>query len=231
MSGLKRFVSFIFALAGLLALAALLLPWVGPWQQLFTDLITDNAAWLLAVEICAGICAVGLLALLLRAIIARAPKNVVVTNVGGDEITVTREAIASQAAHLIEMDGTCQADRVNVKTKRGSVFVRARVLPYESLDIGVKGAELHKRLTEGLVAVCGEHVASVNLEFVEPATVGVPQNSAIEADADGPSLAPEGASAVPVAPAAPSSEITLSKPSGTPVTEFFELETNTEVSE
>lgn len=228
MSGLKRFVSFIFALAGLLALAALLLPWVGPWQRLFTDLITTNTAWLLAVEICAGICAVGLLALLLRAIIARAPKNVVVTNVGGDEITVTREAIASQAAHLIEMDGTCQADRVNVKTKRGSVFVRARVLPYESLDIVVKGAELHKRLTEGLVAVCGEHVASVNLEFVEPATVGVPANSVVEADADEPYPVPEEA---PAAPVAPSSEITLSKPSGTPVTEFFELETNTEVSE
>ena len=207
MSGLKRFVSFIFALAGLLALAALLLPWVGPWQRLFTDLITTNTAWLLAVEICAGICAVGLLALLLRAIIARAPKNVVVTNVGGDEITVTREAIASQASHLIEMDGTCQADRVHVKTKRGSVFVRARVLPYESLDIVAKGVELHKRLTEGLVAV------------------GVPASSAAGFEDTEPSIKPEEDSA------APSSEITLSKPSDTPITEFFEQETTTEVSE
>ena len=228
MSGFKRFVSFIFALAGLLALAALILPWVGPWTELFRDLITTNAAWLLAVEICAGICAVGLFALLLRAIIARAPKNVVVSNVGGDEITVTREAIASQAAHLIEMDGSCQADRVNVKTKRGSVFVRARVLPFESLDIVAKGAELHKRLTEGLVAVCGEHVASVNLEFIEPATVGYPASSVAEPDSgDAYSEAQE----APETSVAPSSEITLSKPSGTPVTEFFELETNSEVSE
>ena len=228
MSGLKRFVSFIFSLAGLLALAALLLPWVGPWRQFFTDLISANKAWLLAVEICAGICAVGLLALLLRAIIARAPKNVVVTSVGGDEITVTREAIASQASHLIEMDGTCRAERVHVKTKRGNVFVRARVLPYESLDIVAKGVELHKRLNEGLVAVCGEHVASVNLEFIEPATVSMPASSAAGFEADEPTSKTE---EIPEVSVAPSSEITLSKPSGTPVTEFFELETNSEVSE
>ena len=228
MSGFKRFVSFIFALAGILALTALILPWVGPWQKLFTDLMA-NKAWLLAVEICGGICGVGLLALLLRAIIARQPNNVVVSNVGGDEITVTRDAIASQAAHLIEEDGSCMADRVDVRTKKGSVFVRARVLPYESLDIVAKGAELHELLSEGLVAVCGEHVASVNLEFIEPATVSTPA-SATDDDPDTDESYPVSEETLePVA--ASSSEITLSKPSGTPVTEFFELETNTEVSE
>ena len=228
MSGFKRFVSFIFSLAGLLALAALILPWVGPWTELFTELISTNKAWLLAVEICAGICAVGLLALLLRAIIARAPKNVVVTTVGGDEITVTREAIASQAAHLIEADGTCQADRVNVKTKRGNVFVRARVLPYESLDIVAKGAELHKRLAEGLVAICGEHVAAVNLEFIEPATVRVPA-STIDDDLEVayPAYDTDTEDAFEVS-ASSTSEITLSMPSGTPLTELSEQVAETE---
>lgn len=234
MSGFKRFVSFIFALTGLFAFAALILPWVGPWQQLFTDLITNNKAWLLAVEICAGLCALGLLALLLRAIIARAPKNVVVSNVGGDEITVTREAIASQAAHLIEMDGTCQADRVNVKTKRGNVFVRARVLPYESLDIVAKGAELHKRLTEGLVAVCGEHVASVNLEFIEPATVSVPAGSTYEDDgpeAEATYVEPRASEAVVEESPANNSEITLSMPSGTPLSDIVDTDSDSFYSE
>lgn len=228
MSGFKRFVSFIFSLAGLLALAALILPWVGPWQQLFTELISTNAAWLLAVEICAGICAVGLLALLLRAIIARAPKNVVVATVGGDEITVTREAIASQAAHLIEADGTCMADRVHVKTKHGNVYVRARVLPHESLDVVAKGSELHKRLTEGLVAVCGEHVASVKLEFVEPATVSVPA-STIDGDLDSAYTAYDANNedSFETSPSS-TSEITLSMPSGTPLTEPVEQEAETE---
>lgn len=234
MSGFKRFVSFIFALAGLLALAALILPWVGPWQDLFTDLISNNSAWLLGVEICAGICAVGLLALLLRAIVARAPKNIVVTSVAGDEITVTREAIASQAAHLIEMDGTCQADRVNVKTKRGNVFVRARVLPYESLDIVAKGAELHKRLTEGLVAVCGEHVASVNLEFVEPATVRVPATQTFSDAEPEPPASPSPSAHVDAAPEAgapTNSEITLSMPSGTPLSENLEADADSSLTE
>ena len=232
MSGFKRFVSFIFALAGLLALAALILPWVGPWTQLFTNLISANKAWLLGVEICAGICAVGCLALLLRAIIARAPKNVVVSNVGGDEITVTREAIASQAAHLIEADGTCQADRVDVRTNRGAVFVRARVFPYESVDVVAKGAELHDRLTEGLVAVCGEHVASVNLEFIEPATVSVPASDLEDDDVIEAAL--EAELADEPEPVTTTSEITLSMPSGTPVSEVADLEADgifTEVSE
>ena len=229
MSAFKRVVSFIFALAGLLALAALILPWVGPWQKLFTDLLA-NKAWLLGVEICGGICAVGLLALLLRAIIARQPNNVVVSNVGGDEITVTREAIASQAAHLIEEDGSCMADRVDVRTKKGSVFVRARVLPYESLDIVAKGAELHEVLADGLVAVCGEHVASINLEFVEPATVSTPAGFDDEPESEDTDVAVPVSEETLESPAAFSSEITLSKPSGTPVTEFFEQETNTEVS-
>ena len=121
------------------------------------------------------------------------------------------------------------ADRVDVRTKKGSVFVRARVLPYESLDIVAKGAELHELLSEGLVAVCGEHVASVNLEFIEPATVSTPV-SATDDDPDTDESYPVSEETLePVA--ASSSEITLSKPSGTPVTEFFELETNTEVSE
>ena len=229
MSGFKRFVSFIFALAGLLALAALILPWVGPWQTLFTNLIA-NKAWLLAVEICAGICAVGLLALLLRAIIARQPNNVVVSKVSGDEITVTREAIASQAAHLIESDGTCMADRVDVRTKKGNVFVRARVLPYESLDIVAKGAELHELLSDGLVAVCGEHVASINLEFIEPATVSTPASADADDEYETGNESLSVTDEMPESPAT-SSEITLSKPSGTPVTEFFEQETTTEVSE
>ena len=236
MSGFKRFVSFIFSLAGLLALAALILPWVGPWKGLFTELISTNRAWLLAVEICAGICAVGLLALLLRAIIARAPKNIVVSTVGGDEITVTREAIASQAAHLIEADGTCKADRVNVRTKRGNVFVRARVLPYESLDVVAKGAELHKRLSDGLVAVCGEHVAAVNLEFIEPSTVRVPVSTFDDGDGIGIDIdvdiagsafdgEPEGTFD---SPSSTTSEITLSMPSGTPLTELAEQDEETE---
>ena len=67
---------------------------------------------------------------LLRSIFKRNRKTVIVAKEGGDQITVTRDAIASQATHVIEEDGAYAAKRVSVwAKKRGHVRVAARVQP------------------------------------------------------------------------------------------------------
>ena len=178
MNGFKRFCLFIFSLAGLLSLAALALPWVGPWQKQAADLITSNWYYLVVLEVLVGITALGLLAELLRSLLARKnKKNIVVTTVDGGQISVSRDAIASQAAHIIEEDGTCTTVRVDVDARRSSnIKVRARVLPSTSVDVIAKGNDLHARLAKGLAAVCGDNISSISIEFEEPEEI----TSAIE---------------------------------------------------
>ena len=173
MGGFKRFCMFVFGLAGLLGVIALALTWVGPWTAQASALMSIEN-YFCAVEVCVAIALVIMLVVLLRAIFARSVRTIEVTTVNGGTISVSRDAIASQATHIVEADGTCSADRVDVKAKKsGHVRVHVRVLPHETVDVVAKGAELHDELVRGLASVCGDKVDRVSLEFVEPESVTV----------------------------------------------------------
>ena len=173
MGGFKRFCMFVFGLAGLLGVIALSLTWVGPWTSQASALMSVEN-YFYAVEVCVAIALVIMLVVLLRAIFARSVRTIEVTTVNGGTISVSRDAIASQATHIVEADGTCSADRVDVKAKKsGHVRVHVRVLPHESVDVVAKGAELHDELVRGLASVCGDKIDRVSLEFIEPESVTV----------------------------------------------------------
>lgn len=174
MSGLKRFCTVIYVLANLFVLGALTLTWYGPWTAEACALLYLEP-YAIAVLVCLVVSGVGLLVLLLRAIFARRKvRTVEVATVDGGVISVTRDAIAAQASHIVEADGTCSASRVRVDARaRGHVRVHVRVLPHETVDVVAKGAELHEELIEGLAAVCGSTVEDVSLEFIEPESVTV----------------------------------------------------------
>ena len=173
MGGFKRFCMFVFGLAGLLGVIALALTWVGPWTAQASALMSVEN-YFYAVEVCVAIALVIMLVVLLRAIFARSVRTIEVTTVNGGTISVSRDAIASQATHIVEADGTCSADRVDVKAKKsGHVRVHVRVLPHESVDVVAKGAELHDELVRGLASVCGDKIDRVSLEFIEPESVTV----------------------------------------------------------
>lgn len=168
MGGFKRFCMFVFSLSGLLCLAAFVLTWLGPWTAQASALFS-LPEYYTVVEALLLITVAGLLILLFRSIFSRRVRTVEVTTVDGGTISVSRDAIASQAKHAVEADGTCSADRVYVSAKkRGHVRVHVRVLPHESVDVVQKGTELHEELVRGLTAVCGEKLEDVSLEFVEP---------------------------------------------------------------
>lgn len=165
----KRLCLFVFGLAGLLALAALVLPWFGPWTSEATALLGVDEYYV-AVEALVLVTALGCLICLLRSIFKRNRKTVIVAKEGGDQITVTRDAIASQATHVIEEDGAYVAKRVSVwAKKRGHVRVAARVQPQVTVDTVAAGKDLHDRLVAGLTTVCGDNVDSVDLEFLNAA--------------------------------------------------------------
>lgn len=165
----KRLCLFVFGLGGLLALAALVLPWFGPWTSEATALLGVDEYYV-AVEALVLVTALGCLICLLRSIFKRNRKTVIVAKEGGDQITVTRDAIASQATHVIEEDGAYVAKRVSVwAKKRGHVRVAARVQPQVTVDTVAAGKDLHDRLVAGLTTVCGDNVDSVDLEFLNAA--------------------------------------------------------------
>lgn len=165
----KRLCLFVFGLGGLLALAALVLPWFGPWTSEATALLGVDEYYV-AVEALVLVTALGCLICLLRSIFKRNRKTVIVAKEGGDQITVTRDAIASQATHVIEEDGAYTAKRVSVwAKKRGHVRVAARVQPQMTVDTVAAGKDLHDRLVAGLTTVCGNNVDSVDLEFLNAA--------------------------------------------------------------
>jgi hypothetical protein len=179
----KRLCLFLFGLAGLLALTALVLPWYGPWTVEATALLGVDEYYM-AVEVLVLITGLGCLVCLLRSIFKRNRKTVVVSQQGGDQITVARDAISSQATHVIEEDGTFKAKRVSVwAKKRGHVRVYARVQPQMTVDTVRAGEELHDKLVAGLTTVCGDNVDSVDLEFTNAAEYA-PSSDAYQYDYD-----------------------------------------------
>ncbi|MDM8271061.1 alkaline shock response membrane anchor protein AmaP [Thermophilibacter provencensis] len=174
MSGLKRLCMAVFVLANALALAAFALTWFGPWTTEASALF-NLEPYVIAVLVCLAVSALGMLVLLCRALFSRRTvRTVEIATVDGGIISVTRDAIAAQASHIVEADGSCTAARVRVDAKqRGHVRVHVRVLPHETVDVVVKGAELHEELMDGLAAVCGDKVEDVSLEFIEPESVTV----------------------------------------------------------
>lgn len=169
MGWFKRLCLFVYGLAGILALVALALPWVGPYTEQASSLIYVPE-YFRALEVVVGITGVGCLVCLLRALFTpRNYKNIIIASDSGDQITVTRSAIASQAQHIVERDGTCEAGTVRVHAKkRGSIRVFVRVTPRHPLDVVEKGRELQRELDEGLAKIAADKIKSVNLEFTDP---------------------------------------------------------------
>lgn len=162
----KRLCLFVFSISGLVALAALALPWYGPWMREASALM-GIAEYYLVVELAALLCVLGLFVCLLRSIFVRNRKVVIVADAQGDAISVTRDAIASQASHIIEEDGTFHTKTISVRAgKRGHVRVFARIQPIQNVDVVNAGQDLHERLVQGIALVCGDNVDAVNLEFL-----------------------------------------------------------------
>ena len=169
MGGFRRFILFVFSLAGIACLAALALPWLGLLPDEMAQL--ESYGWYVtAVEACLAMTGAWLAFELLRALFSRKRRDTIsVMDVDGGAITVTKSAVASQAGHIVEALGVGEARDVAVHAGRGGdVRVDVKVTPYESIDVTSEAPTLHEGLVAGLTAMCGEHLGVVNVEFLEP---------------------------------------------------------------
>lgn len=173
MGGFKRFLMVVYVIAGFLALAALVLPWYGPVPSQARDLFSLEWYYT-AVEVLVCIAAVGLLVTLVVALTSRKSSAVEVSKVDGGHITVTTDAIASTAAHIVEDNSSCTVDDVDVTTKhKGHVKVIVHVIPFSPSDVIDGGSGLHAKLVNGLGTLCGDSLDGVSIEFLEPKTSDV----------------------------------------------------------
>lgn len=177
MSIIKRLCLLVFGLAGLVCLAALVLPAFGIYEREIAALLADPLGGRIVFgAVC--VTAAGLVWSLLRALFSpRNRRSVIVSLAGGDEIQVTRDAIRAQAVHIIEQDGNLSARSVSIKAKKhGHVRVFARVQPSATVNVVERGHSLHDELMEGLSEVCGDTVDRVDIEFVDAVSHDEPIN-------------------------------------------------------
>ena len=149
MSWFKRLCLFVFGVSGILALGSIVLTQVGPWIPHFRGML--ELQWFyITLEVLVCVTGFGLLTCVLVSLFSpRNPKETVVAEVDGGQITVTRAAIAKQAKHVVEADGTCVAAWVGVRVrKRGHVRVSVRVRPRKPIDVIRRGEELYAELAE-----------------------------------------------------------------------------------
>lgn len=185
MNGFKRFCLIVFAIAGILVLAALLLPWVGPWTAFASGLIAYDW-YLFVVELFALVCVVGFVALFVVGVRSKRPSDIQVLDSEHGRVTIARSAVASQATYLVEADGSCLASKVMVDCRHDRVDVAVWVEPYRSLDVRAEAALLQGRLREGLTVLVGDNLGEVSLRFLEPRqTADITPGDAVAKTEDG----------------------------------------------
>lgn len=167
MGGFRRFVLFVFALAGIVCLAALAIQWFGllDVESLLGDAYSGYVA---AVNVCLGMTAAWLVFELGRALFSGRSDAVLVTSIDGGEISVTKRAVASQASRIVEAAHIGVARSVDVRAgKRGPVRVRVKIAPCAPVDVTRVAPKLHDQLVSGLSAMCGDCLGPVSVEFLE----------------------------------------------------------------
>lgn len=169
MGFLKKLAMTVWFLATAFAFAALLLTIFGPWTKEALALYAIDS-WSYAVQGCAAFSLIGGFVMWIRVLARRKKAQAIeLEDEEGSTISITRDAIASQATYIVEEDGSCEATKVSVYAgKHGTVSVAVTIRPHETVSAVEKGAELKEELQEGLTKLCGERISSVYLEFLAP---------------------------------------------------------------
>lgn len=184
---LKRLAMFVWSLVGLVAVAVLMLSLVGPWADQIVELLGSSRAAFVTLCVLVAVLAAGLVATFVRSLVMRKPRHVVVTNMEDGAIVVTRDALASQASHVVATTPGLVARDVFVNVKRkGTVDVRVRVEPAQTINVMETGPVVHDALVDELKLLCGEHLDKVCVEFMRAKDPSLAQGSTAALSSEAP---------------------------------------------
>lgn len=179
MGFIKKLLMTVWYLATLFGVGALIATLYGPWTREALALFAIDT-YNYAVQASIAVTLIGGLIMWIRVLSRRKKANSIsLEEEDGSQITITRDAISSQARYIVEEDGSCEATKVGVfAEKKGLISVQVTIRPHYTVSAVEKGAELRQELEEGLTKLCGDRIESISLEFLAPE-----EASAIEDDA------------------------------------------------
>ena len=178
MGFIKKLLMTVWYLATLIGVCALMATIYGPWtHEALALFAVDTYSY--AVQGCIAVSLIGGLIMWIRVLSRRKKANSIsLEEEDGSQITITRDAISSQARYIVEEDGSCEATKVGVfAEKKGLISVQVTIRPHYTVSAVEKGAELRQELQEGLTKLCGDRIEGISLEFLAPE-----EASAIESD-------------------------------------------------
>lgn len=180
MGKFRRFCLIFYVLASACGIALLVAPWMGPWRAqasaaagwvpnegLARPLVWSYVYWG-ALAVCGAAAAIGLLATLIRAITTPGKHKVVqLQDTGAGVITLSCDAIASQARYVVEEEGSCEVVRASARAKgRDRVSVDVQVRPYGAANVAPLGNKLYELLHERLSEFTGGALADLEIHFL-----------------------------------------------------------------
>lgn len=161
----KRICMLIYSLAGFVLFGAFIISTQASMTPLAQYVMT-YAVVRHALPACGVILFIGCVVMFLRAVFTRNRRVVIITKTKDNQITVSRNAILSQATHVIEEDGRFRVISIYCKMRKyGHIRLSVRTQPLTTEDLIQAGQELHDRLMQGLVVVVGNNVDAIKIEF------------------------------------------------------------------
>lgn len=161
----KRICMLIYSLAGFVLFAAFLISTQANMTPL-AQYVMSYALVRHVLPLCGAILFCGCVIIFLRAVFTRNRRVVIITKTKDNQITVSKNAIISQATHVIEEDGRFRVISIYCKMRKyGHIRLTVRTQPLCTEDLIAAGQELHDRLMQGLVVVVGNNVDAIKIEF------------------------------------------------------------------
>lgn len=168
----------VFVVAAVLGVGVLAALWFA-WEPLFPAIAwLVSMDWFFVVEaVLLGITAVGLLAVLIRALTAPGKKSQLMLERGNGSIAITQNAIQSTVKHVVEAHHGLVTDGVRVEIASSHdprMSIHAKIDPGRNAELGQLGAKLQDEIAATLEAFTGYPVESVRITFTGDADVVTP---------------------------------------------------------
>lgn len=170
MGVLKRLLLIVFCLSVVLGVGFLVLLWVFPAGIEGTLIWLSSQMWVTVVElVLLGIVTAGTLVILFWAILTPAASSQLLFKDGSNEVTISKDSLASTVRHSIESHPGVTSERIRLKIKgkkQPKISVRTKVDPGRNADLVALGSAITSSITSAVETMIGYPLDGVRVSFV-----------------------------------------------------------------